>query len=182
MTSFVLKIVWNTPTVFRKDSSLVRNKKLLRTNNWCRILQLAVWSRTRPRDGKKKKSKMYWLVVVRVRPNKNRVKSNLVNYCKLGLENWKHWPWQNNSRYIRYAGPNNLRIRLDLAEISKKTLITIFWRVFGLQICVKFPPKKLVVPDQGENWCRQSWRRKGRHCTEVWATHFKRFLYMKQDK
>ena len=40
-------------------------------------------------------------------------------------------------------------------QTSKKTQNYLFFGdVFGLQICMTAP--KIVFPDQGENWCRQS--------------------------
>jgi len=51
--------------------------------------------------------------------------------------------WESNSNSPRYP---------------RKLKFTNFWRHFGLQICRSAP--KIVVPDQGENWCRQSWRHK----------------------
>ena len=38
----------------------------------------------------------------------------------------------------------------------RKLKITIFWRIFGVQICTTAP--QVVVPGRGENWCRQFWR------------------------
>ena len=87
------------------------------------------------------------------------------------------------------AGTNSLGIGLDLVEISKQKLKKysfFFWRRFGAKICDT--SKKIVVPDQGENWCRQSWRHKE---TIDISLHYpvhhpsrdttpKRFLYFKQ--
>ena len=81
------------------------------------------------------------------------LESKLVNHCKLGLQIWKHWPWLNSAN----AGPNSLRIRLEFAEMSKKTQNYHFLATFfGLQICMTAP--KIVFPDQGGIWRRQSWR------------------------
>ena len=53
---------------------------------------------------------------------------------------------------------NSWGIRLDLAEISKKTQnLHLKKNIFWPQICVTAP--KIIVSDQGQNWCRQSWRR-----------------------
>ena len=100
-------------------------------------------------------------------PAKKRIKlrtlveSKLVNHCKLGLENWKHLPWHNNA----YAGPNSLgkpiRSRRDIHENSK---LPFFGDIFGLKSGSQlqkssFPIKAkigIIVPYQGENWCRQS--------------------------
>ena len=72
----------------------------------------------------------------------------------------------------------------DYAQISPsyptKLKITIFWRRFRPKICMTAP--KIVVPDQGENWCRQSWRRKETtdiSCTAQFVTTKKLFLYIK---
>ena len=63
-------------------------------------------------------------------------------FVKLRLEDRKH-------SYVTVAGPNTLRIRLDLAEISKKTqnYCIHFWRHFWPTICTRY--------DQGEEWCKQ---------------------------
>ena len=54
--------------------------------------------------------------------------SNLVNRCKLGLENWKHWLWHNNAYW--YAGPNSFenptRSRRDIQENSKLPFLVTF--------------------------------------------------------
>ena len=61
------------------------------------------------------------------------IESKLVNHCKLGLENWKHWPWL----YSAYAGPNSLRIPLELAEIiQENSKLPIFGDIFGIQMCI----------------------------------------------
>ena len=87
------------------------------------------------------------------------LKSNLVNHWKLGLENWKHRQWHNSSAY---AGPNSLRIRLDLAEISNKTQNYLFLATFFAKNLND--SSTIVVPDQGENWVgvgcpEDTWRR-----------------------
>ena len=69
-----------------------------------------------------------------------------------------------------YADPNSLRLRLDLAEMSKKLKITIFGRLFALGVTAP----TIVVPDQGQNWCRLSWRHKEMidiSCTAQFVTH-----------
>ena len=103
--------------------------------------------------------------------DKGFLESKLANHCKLGIENWKHWPWLNSA----YAGPNTSRIRLELAEISKKTQNYPFFATFLAYNSVwqhqksSFPVKvKSGVPG------RQSWRHKetiGISCTAQFVTH-----------
>ena len=69
---------------------------------------------------------------------------------KIGMN---HWPWRNSAN----AGLNSFRMRLELAEISKKTQNRHFLAtLLAYKICMRAP--KLVVPDQGENCRRRSWR------------------------
>ena len=71
------------------------------------------------------------------------------------------------------------------SRYPRKLKIINFWRHFWPEICKT--AKKIVVPNQGENWCRQSWRHKETidiSCTAQFVTHqdmtTKRFLYIKQ--
>ena len=75
----------------------------------------------------------------RAGPAKKRIKGflkpNLVNHCKVGLQNWTHWPWRNSA----YAGPKRSRIGLELAEISNKTqnyLFLVTFVAYLVQICM----------------------------------------------
>ena len=74
-----------------------------------------------------------------------------------------------------------LRIRLELAEISEKTQnCHFFGDIFGQQICTTAP--KTVFPDQGENWCRQSWRHMETIdicCIAQFVTHHEMLQYPK---
>ena len=102
--------------------------------------------------------------------------SKLVNHCKFGLEIRKNWPWLNSS----YAGPT--RTRRDIQENSK---LPFFGDIFGLQMCVT--ALKIILPDEGEKWCRQFWRHKetiDSSYTAQFVTitryYQKRFLYIEQ--
>ena len=85
---------------------------------------------------------------------------------KIGMN---HWPWRNSAN----AGLNSFRMRLELAEISKKTQNRHFLAtLLAYKICMRAP--KLVVPDQGENCRRRSWRHEetiDTCCTAQFVTH-----------
>ena len=113
----------------------------------------------------------YWSSV-RAGPAQKRIKRKVESRqpLQIRLENWKHWPWRNSA----CAGPNSLRIRIELAEISKKTRNYRFLATFlAYKICLTAP--KIVVPDQSEQWyTQQSWRRKETidiSCTAQFLTH-----------
>ena len=62
----------------------------------------------------------------------SRLKSNLVNHRKLGVETWKHWPWQNSaymqvqtvreSDSISRRYPRNLQNNIFLPSFFANTL------------------------------------------------------------
>ena len=65
---------------------------------------------------------------------------------------------------------NPTRTRRDIPKKNSK--FPFFGHMFGLQICMTAP--KILFPDQGENWCRQSWRHKETidiSCTAQFVTH-----------